>query len=180
MNLADAQALAELHMEAHGLTQQGWRFRFDRGTVRFGLCRIERKFTTAPGSFNGLLLVKTISLSKALTLANAEPEVEDTILHEVAHALAGLKEGHNRNWQMCASRIGARPEACYSPTRHGVKTVHKWEGICPACHQVKARGMRLPKRITSCGSCCRIFKPEFRLNWRRVQPPVSEAPATVV
>ena len=32
MNLDDAKVLAELHMQAHGLLQQGWTFRFDKAT----------------------------------------------------------------------------------------------------------------------------------------------------
>ena len=38
-------------------------------------------------------------------------DVIDTILHEVAHALAGHEAGHGRKWQETAAQVGAQPRA---------------------------------------------------------------------
>lgn len=42
--------------------------------------------------------------------ANAR-EIKDTILHELAHVLAGLKAGHGEKWERVAKTIGASPNA---------------------------------------------------------------------
>ena len=110
MRLPDARKLALELMAEHGLMQTGrapdfwngvWRFTFDNAVNRFGMCR-----------WDG-----TISLSRVLVKLNADAEVRDTILHEIAHALAGHANGHNHVWKRIAQRIGARPERCYSRSR---------------------------------------------------------------
>ena len=72
MLLQDAHELALRLMRHHNLLPT-WKFEFDRSKVRFGKCSY--------GS-------KTISLSRHLVELNADVEVRDTILHEIAHALA--------------------------------------------------------------------------------------------
>ncbi len=102
MNLADAQKLLIEKMDQHGLTGLGWKMSWDGAKKRFGFCNIDEK---------------TISLSRPLTEANPEGEVLDTILHEIAHALAYLEHhedcGHDERWKAVCRRVGARPEACY-------------------------------------------------------------------
>jgi predicted SprT family Zn-dependent metalloprotease len=108
MRLPDARKLALELMAEHGLTQTGrapefgvrvWRFTFDNAVRRFGVCRYHKG---------------TISLSRVLVKLNPDAEVRNTILHEIAHALAGHANGHNHVWKRIAERIGARPERCYS------------------------------------------------------------------
>lgn len=41
-------------------------------------------------------------------------EAVDTALHEIAHVIAGIEEGHGIKWQRIASRLGARPNATVS------------------------------------------------------------------
>ena len=94
----DARQLAWDLMRRHGLAESGWRFEFDHARRRFGCCNYTRK---------------TISLSKPLTLLNAEPEVRDTLLHEIAHALCP-GDGHGARWRATCHRIGARPKRCYT------------------------------------------------------------------
>ena len=106
-------------MRQHGLFDAGWRFRFDHARRRFGCCRY--------GS-------KVITLSRPLTLLNGEPEVRDTLLHEIAHALCP-DEGHGPRWQEKCREIGARPRRCYddqsvaSPPRRPAR----YEWGCRAC-----------------------------------------------
>ena len=46
---------------------------------------------------------------------NEEKEIEDTILHEIAHALAWTYDrfkGHGKIWKDWARKVGANPKAC--------------------------------------------------------------------
>ena len=97
MDLNDAAKLAVLYMDLHELN--GWQFRFDRATRRFGCCHHSSK---------------TISLSRDLVSLNDKRDVRDTILHEIAHALAGPKvRPHGREWREIALRIGCNGRRCY-------------------------------------------------------------------
>ena len=102
MNLNEAFDLLKEEMGAHGLIDLGWSAKLDDAKKRFGVCRMGPK---------------EISLSRPLCLLNPEDEVRDTILHEIAHALAWelFKENcaHDERWKEICVRIGARPVACY-------------------------------------------------------------------
>src|SRR5689334_24415568 len=97
MDLMSAARLARELLDRFGL--RSWRFRFDRAVRRFGCCH----YTTA-----------TITLSAPLTVLNSEAEVRDTLLHEIAHAVAGKAAGHGPEWKKYAAAVGAKPERCYS------------------------------------------------------------------
>ena len=81
-------------MDQHGI--EGWTFRFSAAQRRLGECR-ERE--------------KVILLSRRHAVSGAPGEVRDTILHEIAHAIAGAKAGHGPVWKAVAKRIGATPRA---------------------------------------------------------------------
>lgn len=53
---------------------------------------------------------KTIGISDWV-FSDLNHEVEDTVRHEVAHAVAGPC-GHNLKWKMAAKNLGAKPRAC--------------------------------------------------------------------
>jgi len=95
MNPHDAAHLARQLMREHKL--DGWAFTFDRARRRFGSCSPSRK---------------RISLSLPLTTLNDEPQVRDTILHEIAHALTP-GDGHGERWRAACARIGAKPARCF-------------------------------------------------------------------
>jgi hypothetical protein len=102
MNPNDALALLSEKLTEHGLVSKGWQGELDNAERRFGVCRPSQK---------------TISLSRILVAKNSDEEVRDTILHEIAHALAAIETGencgHDHRWQAICRRIGARPERCY-------------------------------------------------------------------
>lgn len=54
---------------------------------------------------------KTIELQGRYVKDNTVAQVTDTILHEIAHALAGHSAGHGSEWKMWAVRVGAKPES---------------------------------------------------------------------
>lgn len=91
---AAAVALAEELLTENGLT--GWRVTVDNAGRRLGICR--------PGR-------KTISLSRQYIAVTSDDVTQDTIRHEVAHALAGASEGHGPVWQDHARALGADPTA---------------------------------------------------------------------
>lgn len=95
MNLDVAASMARELMDQHGLAH--WSFKFDRAARRFGSCQFTRR---------------TITLSWKLTLLNDPDEVRDTVLHEIAHALAP-GDGHGRKWKAACIRVGAKPERCF-------------------------------------------------------------------
>ena len=102
MDLRDAYALAEHLLDHHGL--RDWQVAYDSAKRRAGVCRFRDR---------------TIGLSAPLTALHSEDDVRDTILHEIAHALAGPRHGHDATgagWRRAsaAAASGASP-----PTRRG-------------------------------------------------------------
>lgn len=99
-----AETLDLLHrkLDEHGLTERGWTGGLDHAERRFGVCRPAKK---------------EITISRTLAALNPDEEVLDTILHEIAHALAAIEYrencGHDERWKAICRRIGARPERCY-------------------------------------------------------------------
>lgn len=81
-------------MDDHGL--EHWALLFSAGQRSLGACRSRDK---------------TILLSRHHALNANSKEVKDTVLHEIAHALAGPKAGHGPVWKEIASRIGAIPRS---------------------------------------------------------------------
>ena len=99
LNPDDALALLTTQLAAHGLSGLGWTGKLDNAVRRFGTCRYRRK---------------QITLSRHLATINTDEETLDTVLHEIAHALAFVEHGedcgHDERWKAIAARIGARPE----------------------------------------------------------------------
>ncbi len=145
MDLGGARELARGLMDAHGL--QRWTFRFDAAKRRAGLCRYD---------------TKVISLSRHLTALYSPAEVTETVLHEVAHALAGPKAGHGPKWRRIAQEIGATGQRCVAADAPTVPA--PWDGRCPAGH-VHQR-FRRPTRPMSCSRCRPGFSVEHLVHWQ--------------
>lgn len=114
MNLNDAKNMAINFMNQYGLLNNGWSFQFDRGMQRLGCCNYKKK---------------CISLSAPIAEINEEEIVKNTILHEIAHALAFPFCGHGYHWKNMCMKIGAkakRTSDCKNP-------VGKYIAVCPTC-----------------------------------------------
>lgn len=95
-------------MLQHGLT--GWAFGFGRGKRTLGTTRVRSGASTG-----------TIRLSRHLILSGTGERVRETLLHEIAHAVAFVRHGrralnHGPLWRRVALEVGASPRAtCQGP-----------------------------------------------------------------
>ncbi len=133
--------LARLGAEAGTpLVERGWTVGFDRARRRLGACRIRQR---------------QITLSAPLSQALPDEVVEDTIRHEIAHAIDGERRGrspHDATWRRIAVACGARPERCY----HGdvpLDASAPYLAVCPSCGDAHAlyRQPVHPRRCRACG-----------------------------
>jgi predicted SprT family Zn-dependent metalloprotease len=135
--------LAEQLLAAHGL--YGWSFRFNRSKATLGLCRWG---------------ARTIELSVYFVERNPLEAVRQTLLHEIAHALAGRAAGHGPAWKAVCLRIGARPErlSFQADMPRGC-----WQAVCGNCGRLHDRHRR-PKRMVGwyCAPCGR---ERGKLSW---------------
>jgi predicted SprT family Zn-dependent metalloprotease len=145
VQLGEAQDRAVELMHHHHLT--GWRVVFDQAKTRAGVCR--------PA-------VKEIGLSRALTELHTVEEVEDTILHEIAHALVGSHHGHDAVWKAKARELGCSARRCLPESAPRVPGA--WTGTCPAGHT--ATRHKRPERVMSCRRCTPSFDPTALFDWR--------------
>ena len=148
MDHEDAQQLALDLMDEHRLDD--WAFRWGRGKRTLGSCN----YTT-----------KTITLSIYYVEMNDAAHVRDTILHEIAHALAGRESGHGSKWKEVCRAIGA------DPTRvdHTAKLPDApYEIVCTMCERVVASRHRRVRAATlkrmGCRACGRpsLGRLDFR------------------
>jgi len=144
MEFEKAAQLAHDLMQRHGLLFQ-WSFAFDRSKVRFGKCNYRKK---------------QITLSKYLVELNGVSEVRDTILHEIAHALAPRGAGHGAAWKSVALSIGCNGRRCFGKEVAVPKA--KYQGVCPACKRVIYRHRRTE---IACAKCATVFDPKYAFVW---------------
>lgn len=145
MNKAETFYLGRKLMDKHCLFD--WKLEFDNALSRFGYCSFKKG---------------KISLSRKLIKLNTEKEIKDVILHEIAHALVGSGNGHNRIWRRKALEIGCDGNRCYDDKI--VTPPKKFIGTCPECNRVILRNKR--NRI-SCGVCSRgSWNPQYLFHWK--------------
>lgn len=150
-----AEALIALHLDA------SWTFTFDNAKRRAGLCDYTRK---------------RISVSRYLAARYDDDTNHQTLLHEVAHAMAGPAAGHGAAWKRTARAIGY----VGGTTHHGetAQELAPWVGTCPAGHT--AYRHRRPTRQASCVKCAPHFDARFVFSWERreISAAVRRAAAT--
>lgn len=99
MNLAETEKLARQLMQQHGLSNVA--FRWTNAKRQFGAAVHKKR--------NGVIIYREMRLSAPMVRLNDFDEVNDTILHEIAHLLAGPEAGHGPLWRRIARQIGAKP-----------------------------------------------------------------------
>ena len=67
---------------------------------------------------------KLILLSRAQAVNGAPGQVIDTILHQIAHPLAGPAAGHDPAWKAIATWLGATPKSC-APESDGARNTRE-------------------------------------------------------
>ena len=134
-----AQRAAQL-IERHA--PEGWQFRWDMAQRRGGACDYRNR---------------TIQVSLGFAMSASDAEVEDTILHEIAHALAGPKHGHDAVWRALAISLG-----CSGRVTHDREFSERlWEGRCSkGCACVRRIRRRRNVVCRECGGS---------IQWTRVQ-----------
>lgn len=123
-----------------------WSFGFDNAKRRAGLCDYSRTH---------------ISLSRYLTARFDDHTNEQTLLHEVAHALAGSAAGHGPVWKRTARSLGYT-----GGVTHRGETATElapWVGQCPNGHV--AYRHRRATRAMSCAKCSRSFDSRYLFTW---------------
>ena len=93
--LNEVAEMARGLMDEHGLTD--WTLAFVEAKKRLGTCNYSHR---------------AIRIGRSHALEGSDAQIRNTVLHEIAHAIAGPETGHGPLWKATARRIGATPRAC--------------------------------------------------------------------
>ena len=140
MELDELTATAAARFAEHGLA--GWTFGLAGSKRRLGVCKYRKK---------------RIEISEYYARHNPAPAVLDTLLHEIAHAIAGPKAAHGPAWKAVAVRIGATPRAC-DDSPDTVTQPGDWQTTCPGCNRTHHRYKR-PKALSGYRCKCPARSP---------------------
>lgn len=127
--------LANVLMDNFGLIEAGWTFHLTNAIGHLGQCDYTRK---------------RIEFSRKFLKIPAT-EIQDTLLHEIAHALVGSGAGHGPRWKAAAKAVGCRPQRCAAPNIQPEKTPYNFYMKCPDCGR---RWERYRMRKRNFGSTC--------------------------
>lgn len=145
--LEAVRSRAEHLMTAH-LGAGSWSFGFDHAKTRAGQCDFARK---------------RITVSRHLAVRFAEDDVDQVLLHEIAHAVAGARAGHGPTWRRTAKALGYTGSRLYDGPV--ASELAPWIGTCPAGHEHFR--YRTPTRPLACAKCSRRFDPRNVIAWER-------------
>jgi predicted SprT family Zn-dependent metalloprotease len=167
MDLHAAQPLAVALMRQYGLDEKEWEFHFNNNARRAGVCKVFRPRQSALVSaaqtvMRRMQLLKTakpnrIELSRPWTRLHSEAQVRDTILHEIAHALAGPSARHGPRWKKVAQRLGAEPKSCFHDERLAKEPLYTI--FCPNSCGKPIHRYKLSRewRLRLCSECTSPF-----------------------
>jgi predicted SprT family Zn-dependent metalloprotease len=123
------EAIASQELMKHGL--RGWTFGWANTKRRLGVCKYQSK---------------RIEIAEYYARNSRRETVLDTLLHEIAHAIAGPAARHGPAWKAAAIRLGATPRACET-SREAVVKPGNWQATCPACKET-VHLYRRPKSLS--------------------------------
>ncbi|MEL7302035.1 MAG: SprT-like domain-containing protein, partial [Pseudomonadota bacterium] len=151
----DALALARRLMDALGrdllgepLQARGWTVGLDRARRRLGACHLS---------------ARRITLSAHLLPSLPPDEVEDTIRHEIAHAIDGERRGrtnHDGAWKAVARACGARPERTFRGDLPDDSAEAPYSAVCPTCGATSGLH-RQPVHPRRCRACHAAKQPAY-------------------
>lgn len=124
-----------------------WTFRWNRRKSAIGVCNYR---------------YRRIEFSEQY-LHLPDEEVRDTVLHEIAHALAGSDAKHGPRWQYVARQIGAKAERVRNlPLDQG--PLPQWVTVCDQCSRATAvTYRRRTDRVLARRRCPRCYGPVKQL-----------------
>lgn len=124
---------------------ESWSFGFDRAVRRAGLCNYQKKL---------------ITVSRHFAAHASQEDVQQIVLHEIAHALAGPKAGHGQLWKQIAKQIGY---VGGRTTNIKMLVEAPWRGTCSNGHEHER--FKRPNRKLSCGLCSSRFSTDHLIEW---------------
>lgn len=146
--LTQIESLAKQLMHRHGLIEQGWKFDWNKRKSSFGLCDSRNRM---------------IYLSAPLTPLRKIENIENTIKHEIAHALVGCEHGHNYIWKRKSRELGCIIGQSQNESVD-VSNIAKYRATCPNCkHTIYSNGK--VRRRSSCIKCSPRYDERFLHVW---------------
>lgn len=127
-----------------------WSFRFDNGKKRAGLCNYT---------------AREISVSRYIAAKASDDDIHQTLLHEVAHAMAGHAAGHGSTWKRVAESIGCDPSRTHS--LETPEDLAPWLGRCPEGHEHVRWRAPASGREYRCLKCPPGAAREGTIAWQR-------------
>jgi len=126
----NAQKMSDELLKKHNLYQKGWRTCFSKSETMLGACYHDEK---------------RIQLSLLHLNSCSDIQLQETLLHEIAHALVGPGKGHGHEWRNKAIEIGLKdPVPCGRMNIDGGRAIqpseskpkrefHRLDKVCPIC-----------------------------------------------
>lgn len=148
MTTLEAVRARAQHLMSTHLGNGGWTFDFDHAKTRAGQCDFARR---------------RITVSRYLAVRFSDDDVDQVLLHEIAHALSGARAGHGPRWRRTAAELGYTGSRLYDGPV--ASELAPWVGACPAGHEHVR--YRTPTRPLACARCSRRFDARNVITWRR-------------
>jgi SprT protein len=106
-----------------------------------------------------------IELSRPLTQLRTKAAVENTIMHEIAHALTP-GDHHGAKWQNQMRKFGLKPERCSSDDVDR-SSISNWEAVCKGCKE-KFHMIRKARQSKMCWACYKKTGRKYILTFYRI------------
>ena len=144
-SLAEADQLGRELIRRHtgaGELEPGWEFGFNLDPVRGGVCRFEER---------------RIEVSVSYCHRESPSGVENSIVHEITHAIVGYDHHHDAVWKAMNLRLGGDGKRCHD-VEH---TPPRWVGHCACGNRWQRHRLSRRTRTGICPKC------RGRIHWER-------------